>query len=537
MIKPIVIAGLILILGVFGFLSRRGKPEPKMVSVPEGTRPGELTPLTSCQYPLGNKKFNAECGTLTVPENWDDPNSRLISLPVVRIPATGLNPAEPIFFLQGGPGMPNLSWPPPDWLLEKHDVVEVGYRGAEGTIVLDCPEASALAKSYIGRGIFSEEARAELKSAVRRCADEHQAAGVDLNGYTVSGVIEDMEAARSALGYDRINLYGVSYGTRIAQLYAYLYPDSLHRVVMIGLNTPGHFVYDRHSLDAMIRQMNDLCAQDPDCSSHTQDLAQTIYTVTHNMPDHWLFLPIDADTVRMGTHMMFFSNLTTPMALDMYLAAGKGDPSGLAMMTLIAKFIFPPFIWGDLFNKGGTLDLEHYQGLESIHLGDSIIGSPLSELIWPMAAEWPLELEAEELRQLQESDVDMLVVNGTLDFSTPPTALEEAKPYWHNTQFVLLPEFSHVSDVETLQPEAFERLITSYYDTGAADASLFVYQPLVSKPKMSLTVMAKLLVTTIVLLPPLLIAALVMFVRRKRRRQVPIQNMSSSIPSLPQGGR
>lgn len=497
-----------------------GPSEPETLAVPNGAQAGDLTDLEACDFtPFGSKKtYTAECGTLTVPENWNNPESRLIALPVVRIPATGPNPAEPVFWLNGGPGAPNLSWAPPDWLLEKHGVIQVGYRGAEGTVVLDCPETSALIKSYVGRGIFHDEAREELVAAVQQCAANHQAAGVDLNGYTVSGVIADIEVARTALGYGRINLYSVSYGTRPAQIYAYLHPDSLHRVVMVGLNTPGHFVYDRHAFDDMIRHMSDLCATDPDCNGRTADLAQTIYDVTHNMPRRWLFLPVDPDTVRVGTQMMFFANPNMPTATDMYLAAGEGDYAGLAMMTLMAKYVFPPFIWGDLFNKGGTLDLAHYSGPDSISLADSIIGAPLAELIWPMAAEWPLELENENLRRLQESDVDMLVINGTLDFSTPPTALDEAKPYWHNAQFVLLPEFSHVSDVEALQPEAFQRLLTSYYDSGQADASLFAYQPVPFKSDgMSLATMAKLLVTAVIGIPLLLIGAVALIVRRRQK--------------------
>jgi len=231
-----------------------------------------------------------------------------------------------------------------------------------------------------------------------------------------------------------------------------------------------------------------------------------------------LFFPIDPDTVCLSTHMMFFANPNMPTALDMYLAAGEGDASGLAMMTLMAKYVFPSFVLGDLFNKGGTLGLDHYQGPETINLGDSIIGSPLSELIWPMAANWPLKLEEPAVRQLQESDVDMLVVNGTLDFSTPPTALDEARPYWHNAQFVLLPEFSHVGDVETLQPEAFAQLISSYYDTGAADDTAFVYQPVSFTPKMSLSTMAKLIAAAVVLVPLVLIAGATLIVRRLLRR-------------------
>ena len=113
----------------------------------------------------------------------------------------------------------------------------------------------------------------------------------------------------------------------------------------------------------------------------------------------------------------------------------------------------------------------------------------------------------------------MLLVNGTVDFATPPTALDEAQPYYHKAQMVLLPEFSHSRDVMTLQPEALERLITSYYATGVADDSLYVYQPLSLEPSMSLPVVAKLLVAARVLLSALIILGVGLVVRRVRRRR------------------
>jgi hypothetical protein len=71
----------------------------------------------------------------------------------------------------------------------------------------------------------------------------------------------------------------------------------------------------------------------------------------------------------------------------------------------------------------------------------------------------------------------------------------------------------------TLQPEAFERLVTRYYDTGVADSSLFVYQPLSFKPSLSLTVMAKLLVAALVVLPVLIVIGIVLLVRRIHQRR------------------
>jgi len=498
-----------------------GAKETPVPIVPDGMQAGELTGLKYCEFqPAGSKtKYAAECGTLVVREDWDKANSRLITLPVVRVPASGVNPAEPVFFLNGGPGAPNLVWAPPDWIIKNHDVVMVGYRGVEGTVMLDCPEANRLMEAHQGKDLFSEQAHAEVVPAIKRCAATFQKAGVDLSGYTIPGVVEDMEAARTALGYEKINLLSESYGTRVAQIYAYLHPDSLHRLVLIGVNTPGHFIWDRAAFDEMIEHISELCAQDPSCNSRTSDFAQTMYNVNHNMPKRWLFFNIDPDTVRVGTHSMFFNNPNMTPVLDAYLAAGEGDPFGLAMMNLMAMLMpFDPIL-GDQFNKAGSVDLEKYEGIESVSLENSNMGAPLSEAVWPLAIEWPTELISKDLREFQETDLEMLLVNGTVDFSTPPDALDEARPYFHKAQMVLLPEFSHIGDVSNLQLEAFERLITSFYDTGVADDSLYVYQPLSFEPGLSLTTIAKILAAAMIVLPALVIWGVVSVARRIRRRR------------------
>ncbi len=493
-------------------------------TVPAGTQPGQFTGLAGCEYqPKGDKvKYMAECGTLTVSENWDKPGSRLIALPVVRIPASGKNPAEPVFWLVGGPGGTNLSWAPPAWLLAKHDLVLVGYRGVDGSVVLDCPELSRVMAARTGRDMLSDAARTDYLAAARRCAQDLQAKGVDLTGYNIPNVIADMEAARVALGYDRIDLFSESYGTRVAQIYAYLHPGSLSRVVQIGVNTPGHFIFDRDTMDAQIQYISKLCAKDAACSKRTPNLAKTMYEVSHNMPKRWLFLPIDPGTMRLTTQFLLFADQDINNIVGVYLAAGEGDPSGLAMANLAVQFMKPTNAWtiGEYLSKGGPADLDKFSGIESVNLGNSTIGAPLSELIWPLAAEWPVQLLPKELRNFQETDVDMLLINGTLDASTPPTALEEAKPYWHKAQMVLLPEFSHVGDVYNLQPQAFERLITSYYDTGVADRSLYVYEPLTFKPAMNMVLMAKLLVAAVIVLPALILLIVVLVVRGIRKRGV-----------------
>jgi hypothetical protein len=145
------------------------------------------------------------------------------------------------------------------------------------------------------------------------------------------------------------------------------------------------------------------------------------------------------------------------------------------------------------------------------------MGAPTAEQVMPIGKAWPVELIRKDLREFQETDVEMLLINGDLDFSTPPTNLDEAKPYFHNAQMVLLSEFSHTDAGR--QPDAFERLLTSYYDTGVADDSLYVYQPLSFKPSMSATLMAKLLVAAMIVVPALIALGVVLVVRRVRRRR------------------
>jgi hypothetical protein len=82
---------------------------------------------------------------------------------------------------------------------------------------------------------------------------------------------------------------------------------------------------------------------------------------------------------------------------------------------------------------------------------------------------------------------------------------------------VLLPDFSHVEDEYTLQQTAWERLITSYLDTGVGDASLYVYQPLPFKAGLSNTVVAKALVALVIILPALILLGILLLVRRIRR--------------------
>src|SRR5947207_8680535 len=207
------------------------------VSVPSGAHAGQLT-LHSCQYATENGSYEADCGTLVVPESRYKAHSRLIALPVIRIRARSANPGAPIFRLEGGPGLTNMNFAKASRFAGDHDVVLVGYRGVDGSVRLDCPEVESALKhssDFLGRQSFRA-----YGDGFRTCAERLMGDGVDLAGYTLPQRVDDLEAARTALGYGRIDLLSESAGTRTAMIFSWRYPNSIHRSVMIAVNSPGH---------------------------------------------------------------------------------------------------------------------------------------------------------------------------------------------------------------------------------------------------------------------------------------------------------
>jgi pimeloyl-ACP methyl ester carboxylesterase len=511
------------------FLSGCMKAKETPVTVPTGAQPGDLT-MEPCTYKAGDVEYAADCGTLVVPENRSDPGSRLIALPVIRIRATGSNPAEPIFRLGGGPGPSNMGFSHLQRLIENHDIVLVGYRGVDSSPVLQCPEFIKAAKG-VGDNLLSEESITNMGDAFTRCAARLQAEGVDLDGYTILEEIEDVEAARAGLGYERINLLSESFGTRVAMIYAWKHPESLYRSAMISVNPPGRLAWEPDVLDWQITYDADLCARDPECSDRTDDLAKTVRNVAHNMPRRWLFLPIDPGRVRFFTHFFLWyrEGLTgrdVAMVYDAYLAAEKGDPSGLAVMSVMYDLINPAkmMTWGESGAIVKSTDFDPTRNyFAEMNPPSSILGAPQSEFAWsPLYfADWPATLIPAEYRQVQVSDVETLLVSGSVDGTTPARyATEELLPSLSNGQQVILSEFGHVDDVWDLQPEATMHLLTTFFDTGEADDSLFIYQPMDFHVGLGFPAMAKLGLAIIVLVIAGVVALIWYIARRVRRRRV-----------------
>ena len=383
--------------------------------------------------------------------------------------------------MQADPVSSNMKWKPLDSLLAGHDFVMVGYRGVDGSSVLDCPEVAKTLKT--NDDLLSEQSLRRIGEAWKESARRLKEAGVDLDGYTMKEVIEDLEAVRKALGHERIDLLSENYGTRVAYLYGVIYPKSIWRSVMIGVNPPGHFLWEPKVVDAQLHRYAELWSKDSAMSARTPDLTKCMWNVLHNMPRRWLFFGINPGKVRAVTFPLLYSRKTAAMVFDAYAAADHGDPSGLAVMSMASDFVLPNlFVWGDLISKGGSADFDSTRDYSKEMIPpDALLGSPISKLLFgPIENDnWPIVLLPSRYRTLQRSEVQTLLLSGSMDFSTPPEfATNELLPYLPNGKQVIISEAGHIDDVWHLEPQAAERMVTSYFDTGIPDTSLLKYVPM-----------------------------------------------------------
>jgi pimeloyl-ACP methyl ester carboxylesterase len=208
-------------------------------------------------------KAHARCATITVAEDAEKPNGRTIALNVVVVPAIKKKAGEPpMFHLEGGPGVAATNAAefyvgPGDVYREHRDVVLFDQRGTGKSNPLRCPELEK-------RGPLVEMYPVDV---VRQCRDALEKTA-DLTQYSTERAADDVDAVRRALGYAQIDIWSVSYGTRLAQVYMKRYPSHVRRAVLAGFapldyRTPlFHAVNAQRVLDLLFYK----CERDAACS-------------------------------------------------------------------------------------------------------------------------------------------------------------------------------------------------------------------------------------------------------------------------------
>lgn len=237
----------------------------------DGTARSAPPTLERCHLP--GVEAEARCGTVTVFEDREARAGRTLDLRVVVVPAVRPDPEpDPLFFLAGGPGQAATEviasvMPMFQRVQQGRDLVFVDQRGTGSSAPLDCPPAEA---PTLADGFRVDVDLAEITSCRDRLAEN-----ADLRLYTTDIAMDDLDQVRIELGYDRINLYGASYGTRAGLEYARRHPAHLRSMVLDGLAPQEMVLFQdfaqdgQAALDALVAD----CASDVDgCARAFPDL-------------------------------------------------------------------------------------------------------------------------------------------------------------------------------------------------------------------------------------------------------------------------
>ena len=421
-----------------------------------------------------------------------------------------------------------MTFPAASRFADRHDVVLVGYRGVDGSSKLDCPEVISAREQ--SRGFLTEKAMRADAAAYKDCAERLRDDGFDLAGYTLPQRVDDLDTARKALGYERVDLLSESAGTRTAMIYAWRYPQRIHRSVMIGANPPGNFLWEATTTGEQIERYAALCANDASCRARTPDLAASIHSAYDEIPDRWWFLPIRTGNVRLGAFWGLMHATTDgagplngPWTIDTLLAADKGDGSGAWFVSLMTQAIFPRVqVWGDVAAVA-RIDAAYARRFFATHADrGSVIGSPGTDFLTAggrLYDSWPASPDENRYTRVQESNVETLLIGGRLDVATPPqNGTRELLPHLSKGHEVVLPDIGHTDDFWTYQTPAANRLVNTFLDSGRVDTSLYTRTPVDFTPALGHGSIAEIVLAAMLALAALTVLSLVLMALRVRWR-------------------
>lgn len=440
------------------------------------------------KYP---KKLKADYITMAVRENRNDPKSRIITIPVLRIYSLSKTHKEPVFLLSGGPGNGNINnFGTP--LVDEHDVVMVGYRGGDGSTVLN---SSLIGKAMvIDSNTYSSEHLSYIGSVMKKEFDRFTNQGIDLNSYNIIEVVDDLENARIKLGYDKVDLFSNSYGTRLAYIFGLRYPKSINRSLCAYANLPGGFCFNPNLTDSLLMEYGKLWKKDTSNLKRSADIILTIKNVFASMPLTWNKIILDPEKIRLMMFKLMYSVKGTAQMFDAFVAAENKDYSGLA--CLVMWYDFSPemgTVWGDYLMKGVTADYvpgkNYTRELDS---KENLLGAPASKVFAMFEQSgFKVRLIPEEYRRLDTSYVNTLIVGGNLDIATPMPYIKRLMPYLPNGKLVVVSDCSH-GDLPRKNWEETILFVKEYFRTGQVKDDYFKYVPAnLGKPDKSLQKMGK----------------------------------------------
>jgi pimeloyl-ACP methyl ester carboxylesterase len=433
---------------------------------------GGLSKLKPCR--LAGIDEELFCGKFTVFENRKTRSGRTIDLNIVVLPALDQKTkAEPLFDLAGGPGVASTGAAdfyagPGKEVRRRHDVVLVDQRGTGQSNRLSIPQEKT-PQHYL-REMYPVDYVREMRHALEQRAD--------LTKYTTSIAMDDLDDVRAWLGYDRINLFGWSYGTRAVLVYMRQHPEHVRSAILLCV-APTDLKMPLHHSETAERAMNLLlaeCEQDAACHGafpQIRDDWKNLLAQLEKQPARVEYLPpktaapttveiqrdVFAEKIRTW---MYDRDRTARIPLIIHHAA-EGDFAPFLQQAIGPSI--PDFVADGMYlSVTCAEDVPFIDQEEAARLN---AGNPFGNYrvfqqtracgMWPRG-----EVPADFLEPVR-SGAPVLIFSGNMDPVTPPKFGEEVVRYLPNGRHVIMPEAGHGVD-GLADPDCIDRIAIEFLD-------------------------------------------------------------------------
>jgi pimeloyl-ACP methyl ester carboxylesterase len=438
--------------------------------------------LSACQLEDETKVsvVSADCGELSVPENSSDPNGRHIRLHFARVPAINRRKQpDPLFVLAGGPGMAATTFYATASLSfarihRDRDILLVDQRGTGRSNPLNCAQDD--------KDLY-RASDAEVTADARRClATLEKTANVAF--YTTSVAVQDLDSVRAALGYQRINLYGVSYGTRVAQHYVRRFPDRTRSVILDGVVPPQLALGTATALNAerALTRILERCANDSECKKHFGDPFVSYHTLRNSLQVHPVSVSLADPTSGESSRLDFTGyHLATVLRLGSYTAEQAAllplvlhSASESANFTpLASQFLLVNRSYGDVVAYGMhnsvvcSEDVPYWDlaKVDRAELEKTYLGTAQLDGLRSICSVWPRGPIDSDFHTPLHTDVPVLLLSGSDDPVTPPDDAEEARRSFTHSVHLILKGFGHGQ----LSAPCVDRVMANFMSRGAVE--------------------------------------------------------------------
>ncbi len=452
-----------------------------MACAPSKSSAKRLAQLERCHVQGGTRL--AGCATIEVPLVHSDAKLGTIPLRVAVFEAESRTPSpDPIFLLAGGPGQAATEAFPqllPAWsrMTATRDIVLIDVRGTGASKPLDCPQDRSL------EAIFRTD---NIAGSAKRCAALFASTA---KYHTTAALADDLDVVRAQLGYERINLLGVSYGTRLALEYARRHPKRLRTMVLDSVAPPTMVLSLSFALDGQraLDQMFDRCAKNADCHKSFPNLKEDFHALLASLDDGKKLTihhphtgkPIEillrrhifAQAIRGLLYAPLFRSLL-PLTIQQ-AKQGNFDPF-VAQIATLAGGAQEGMSEGLFLSIACAEDIPRLtekaivEQSRASFLGDSIVRE-----FQRACAHWPSAAHPKGFGMPVSSEVPTLLLSGELDPVTPPRWAEEALATLPNGRHIVVPDEAHGVAAIGCVPRLLERFLNEPqkrdFDAGCID--------------------------------------------------------------------